>query len=92
MDTISAHVEVTPGIAGGKPRIAGHRITVRNVVIWHERLGLSADDIANEYGLSLAGPSSLKTRTSCVCMQQSIRIAALSMRRNRPSLAESCAA
>jgi uncharacterized protein (DUF433 family) len=39
---------------GGKLRIAGHRITVQNIVIWHERLGLSADEIATEYGLSLA--------------------------------------
>lgn len=54
MDTISRHVEVTPGIAGGKPRIAGHRITVQDIVVWHERLGLSADDIATEYDLSLA--------------------------------------
>jgi uncharacterized protein (DUF433 family) len=54
MDVVSAHVEVTPGIVGGKPRIAGHRITVQDIVGWHERLGLSADEIATEYDLSLA--------------------------------------
>ncbi len=54
MDTVSAHIEVTPGVAGGKPRIAGHRIRVQDVVVWHERLDLSADEIASEYGLSLA--------------------------------------
>ena len=54
MDTIALHIEVTPGVAGGKPRIAGHRITVQNIVIWHERLGMSADEVATEYGLSLA--------------------------------------
>ncbi|MBI4494181.1 MAG: DUF433 domain-containing protein [Chloroflexi bacterium] len=54
MDTVSSHIEVTPGVAGGKPRIAGHRITVQDIVVWHERLGLSADEIATEYGLSLA--------------------------------------
>jgi uncharacterized protein (DUF433 family) len=54
MDTILAHVAVTPGVAGGKPRISGHRITVQDVVVWHERLGLSADEIATGYGLSLA--------------------------------------
>ena len=52
--TLDAHIEITPGIAGGKPRIAGHRITVQNVVIWHERMSKSADEIATEYGLSLA--------------------------------------
>ena len=54
MDTIASHIDVTPGVAGGKPRIAGHRITVQSIVIWHERLGLSADEIATEYCLSLA--------------------------------------
>ncbi len=52
--TLDEHIEVTPGVAGGKPRIAGHRITVQNVVIWHERMGKSADEIATEYDLSLA--------------------------------------
>jgi uncharacterized protein (DUF433 family) len=54
MDTILAHVAVTPGVAGGKPRIAGHRITVQDIAVWHERLGRSADEIATAYGLSLA--------------------------------------
>jgi len=54
MDTIASHIEVTPGVAGGKPRIAGHRITVQNIAIWHERMGLTADEIATEYELSLA--------------------------------------
>ncbi len=48
------HITVSPDVTGGKPRIAGHRITVQNVVIWHERMGLSADEIASNYGLSLA--------------------------------------
>ncbi|PQJ26789.1 hypothetical protein BSZ35_17800 [Salinibacter sp. 10B] len=44
----------TPDICGGKPRIAGHRITVQNIAIWHDRLGWSADEIASEYDLELA--------------------------------------
>ncbi len=52
--TLDQHIEITPGISGGKPRIAGHRITVQNIVIWHERLGKSADEIATEYDLALA--------------------------------------
>src|SRR2546427_10048917 len=44
----------TPGICGGRPRIAGHRITVENVAIWHERLGRSVDEIASEHDLTLA--------------------------------------
>jgi len=54
MKTLDQHIEITPGIAGGKPRIAGHRITVENIAIWHERLGRSADEIAAEYDLTLA--------------------------------------
>ena len=52
--TLDKHIEVTPGVAGGKPRIAGHRITVETIVIWHEHMGKSADEISAEYGLTLA--------------------------------------
>lgn len=51
---LDQHIEITPDVAGGKPHIAGHRITVQNVVIWHERIGLSADEIAAEYNLTLS--------------------------------------
>ncbi len=43
------HIEITPGTCGGKPRIAGHRITVQDVVIWHEKMGLSPDEIVYHY-------------------------------------------
>ena len=32
-NVLSQHIEATPGVCGGKPRIAGHRITVQNVAI-----------------------------------------------------------
>ena len=48
------HIAISEDVAGGKPRIAGHRITVQHIVIWHERMGLSADEIASNHGLSLA--------------------------------------
>jgi len=51
---LDRHIEVASGVAGHKPRIAGHRITVQNIVIWHEQMGLSADEIASEYDLSLS--------------------------------------
>ncbi len=47
------HIEITPGVCGGKPHIAGHRISIQNVVIWHERMGLDPDEIATTYGLTL---------------------------------------
>lgn len=51
---LDRHIEMTPEVAGGKPRIAGHRITVQNIVIWHERIGKSVDEISAEYDLSPA--------------------------------------
>jgi uncharacterized protein (DUF433 family) len=52
---IAEHIEITPGLCGGKPRIIGHRITVQNVVLWQERGGLTPDQIVATYpGLTLA--------------------------------------
>ena len=52
---VAAHVEVTPGIAGGRPRIAGHRIRVQDIVVWHDLLGMSPEEIiARCPGLGLA--------------------------------------
>ena len=39
----------TPGTCGGRPRIAGHRITVEDVAIWYERLGMSPDEIVSSH-------------------------------------------
>jgi uncharacterized protein (DUF433 family) len=47
--SIADHIEITPGVCGGKPRIAGHRIRVQDVVIWHERRGMSPDEIVSHY-------------------------------------------
>ena len=52
--TLDEHIEITPGVMGGKPRIAGHRISVQNVVIWHNEMGYSVEKIAEDYNLSLA--------------------------------------
>lgn len=39
----------TPGTCGGRPRIDGHRITVEDVAIWHERMGMSPDAIVSAH-------------------------------------------
>ena len=52
MNTISVskeHIVITPGVCGGKPRIAGHRIKVQDIVIWHERMGMSPDEIIYQH-------------------------------------------
>jgi uncharacterized protein (DUF433 family) len=52
--SLDRHIEITPGVVGGKPHISGRRITVQNIAIWHERTGKSVDEIAAEYDLSFA--------------------------------------
>jgi uncharacterized protein (DUF433 family) len=54
IETLNNHIEATAGTAGGKPRITGRRITVQDIAIWHERLGMNADEIASEYSLNLS--------------------------------------
>ena len=54
IQVIEKHIEMTPGVVGGKPRIAGRRITVQNIAVWHEHMGQSVDEICEEYDLSLA--------------------------------------
>ena len=53
-EILEKHIEITPGVVGGKPHIAGRRITVQNIAIWHEKMGKSADEICAEYDLNLA--------------------------------------
>jgi len=48
-DVLVQHIEATPGVLGGKPRLAGHRIRVMDIVVWHEKRGLSPDEIAELY-------------------------------------------
>ncbi len=52
--TLNQHIEITPGIRGGKPRIAGTRITVADVATLYLRMGQPLDLIAGKYQLSLA--------------------------------------
>ena len=45
MGVIRQYVEIVEGAGGPKARIAGHRIRVQDVVIWHEKLRMTADEI-----------------------------------------------
>lgn len=52
---LAPYIEKSAGICGGHAHIAGHRIRVMDVVIWHERCGWTADDIVAQFPqLSLA--------------------------------------
>jgi uncharacterized protein (DUF433 family) len=37
------HIEITPGVCGGKPRIEGTRIRVQDIYVWHEAQGPNLD-------------------------------------------------
>lgn len=47
--TASEHVEAAPTVCGGQPRIAGRRIRVQDIVVWHECLGQSPDEIVARF-------------------------------------------
>jgi len=46
---IREHIVKTPGTCWGKPRIAGTRIKVEQVVIWHERMGMRPEEIVSNW-------------------------------------------
>ena len=51
---LDRHIEITAGVVGGRARIAGRRITVQDIAIWHRHLGKSVDEICADHDLSLA--------------------------------------
>lgn len=54
-DGYIGYIVRTPGVCGGKPRIAGHRIRVQDIAVLHEQQGQSPDEIVSLYPqLSLA--------------------------------------
>jgi uncharacterized protein (DUF433 family) len=46
---IEEHIVSTPDTCGGKPRINGTRIRVKDVVLWHERMGMTPEEIVSEW-------------------------------------------
>lgn len=57
MDTASStsagvaaqRIVCTPGTCGGKPRVAGTRIRVQDIYVWHELQGQSPDEIVSSF-------------------------------------------
>jgi uncharacterized protein (DUF433 family) len=49
LPVIREHIVRTPGTCWGKPRIAGTRIKVEQVVLWHERQGMSPAEIVSTW-------------------------------------------
>lgn len=48
------HMAADAGTRGGKPRIAGTRITVEDIAVMYIRMGQSLEEIAGNYDLPLA--------------------------------------
>jgi uncharacterized protein (DUF433 family) len=46
---ISEYIAIKPGHCGGKPHVAGHRIKVQHIAVWHERLGMTPAEIVATY-------------------------------------------
>jgi uncharacterized protein (DUF433 family) len=54
-NVITQHITKTPGVCGGRTCIAGHRIRVMDIVVWHEKRGYSPDEIVDMFpGITLA--------------------------------------
>jgi uncharacterized protein (DUF433 family) len=47
--TEKVHITSTPGVCGGRPCIAGSRIRVQDIYVWHERQGQSPDEIVARF-------------------------------------------
>jgi uncharacterized protein (DUF433 family) len=47
--TLTIHIETKPTVCGGKPCVAGTRIRVQDIHVWHNLQGLSADKIASRF-------------------------------------------
>ena len=60
--SLDSHIVATHGTLGGKVRIAGCRISVEDIAIWHLKSGKTVDEICAEYDLSLAEVLMLRSR------------------------------
>lgn len=47
--TLSRHIESSPDLSSGRPRIAGTRVRVQDIVACHEFQGMTPDEIVAGY-------------------------------------------
>ena len=50
--SLDSHIESTPDVCGGRPRIAGRRIRVQDVAFWHQLEGWDVDALVREFHLT----------------------------------------
>jgi uncharacterized protein (DUF433 family) len=48
-NVMQEHIEIVEGALGPKARIVGRRIRVLDVAVWHEKVGLSPDEIVEQH-------------------------------------------
>jgi uncharacterized protein (DUF433 family) len=54
-NAVKQYITKTPGVCGGRACIAGHRIRVMDIVVWHEMRGYGPDEIVDMFpGITLA--------------------------------------
>lgn len=54
-NVLMQHITKTPGTCGGRACIAGHRIRVMDIVVWHERRGYTPEEIVDMFpGITFA--------------------------------------
>jgi uncharacterized protein (DUF433 family) len=46
--TLALRITKTPGVMGGRSCIAGHRVRVLDIVVWHEQHGWTPDEIVSQ--------------------------------------------
>src|SRR3954468_19643563 len=46
---VTEYIGVRPGYCGGYPHILGHRIKVKHVAVWYERMGMTPTEIVANY-------------------------------------------
>ena len=53
-DVSAPHIIEVPGFFNGRPFIVGSQVCVQDVYVWHELIGVGADEIASANGLTMA--------------------------------------
>jgi uncharacterized protein (DUF433 family) len=49
LPVIGEYIGVKPGYCGGKPHILGHRVKVQHIAVWHQRMGMTPEEIVATY-------------------------------------------
>jgi uncharacterized protein (DUF433 family) len=49
LPVIAEFIAIEPGFCGGKPHVLGHRIKVQHIAVWHDRIGMTPEEIVATY-------------------------------------------